>query len=291
MISYNNIFFGSECNNTCVFCEARDEARTQSLKELVAQVDGMDSIENLVLSGGEPTLHRDLIALISHARRRGAKRIKLITNGRRLADMDFLTDVVEAGCRLFEVKIEGSGPEVHETVTGAANSFEQTLRGLDNLGKLAESESYDGGLFVAARVGVNSKNLDDLVPIISMATSFGMDRIVLARRGADFPMGEGSFLVANALKLATLNRIWSACEGFPPCLMTGCERHVSECLQPICRGGKKPGGCRQCDFADICAGPPPDYIQKRGAKEFRAVSGSTYIADILRLRAMRRADG
>jgi hypothetical protein len=291
MLFYHKISFGSACDNRCVGCEAEDDTTSRTLDDLIRQVDGLDDLENVVLLGGEPTLHNDLISLVSYARKRSAKRIKLVTNGRRLSDMDFLVGLVEAGCRVFEVKLEGASPEIHEAVTGAGGSFGATMQGLENFGGLGQSEGYEDAVLVAVRVGVTGRNLADLVPTVSLLTSLGVDRIVLARRSCDFSMEEGSFLVANALRVATLNRTWSQCEGFPPCLMRGCERHLSECLDPNLRPGEKPKGCRKCVYERFCCGPPEDYVRERGSKEYRAVSTSPYLEDIKRLHAMRFSHG
>jgi hypothetical protein len=213
MLFYHKISFGSACDNRCVGCEAEDDTTSRTLDDLIRQVDGLDDLENVVLLGGEPTLHNDLISLVSYARKRSAKRIKLVTNGRRLSDMDFLVGLVEAGCRVFEVKLEGASPEIHEAVTGAGGSFGATMQGLENFGGLGQSEGYEDAVLVAVRVGVTGRNLADLVPTVSLLTSLGVDRIVLARRSCDFSMEEGSFLVANALRVATLNRTWSQWKG------------------------------------------------------------------------------
>jgi sulfatase maturation enzyme AslB (radical SAM superfamily) len=287
MISYQKVFFGSECNNACVVCEAGDQTTSHDLDGLVRQIDSLTDPENLVLLGGEPTLHEDLAPLISYARRQGAGRIKLLTNGRRLAEVDFLKNLAEEGCRLFEVKVEGSSPAVHEAVTRTRGSFDETLQGLKNLGVLARTEGYEDAIYVAARVVVTRENLEDLIALVSMLVSFEVDRIILSRKTSGFPLSEGSMLVANALKLATLNKTWSVCEGFPPCLMNGCERHVSEFLQPVFYDGDKPKGCRKCDYIEICSGPPEDYVRERGSREFRAVSGSSVVEDLRQLRTMR----
>jgi len=291
MIFYRTISFGSACNNRCVGCEAEGDMTSPSLDGLIRQVDGLDNLENVAFLGGEPTLFSDLISLVSQIRARGAKRIKLVSNGRRLGDMDFLAGLVDAGCRVFEVKIEGSRPEVHEAVTGTRDSFGETLQGLENLGSLGRSAEYGDTLLVAARVGVTETNLGDLVPIVSLLTSFGVDRIVLACRSCDFSMADGAVMVTTAIKVATLNRTWAQSEGFPPCLMGGCERHVSELLDPRPRSGEKPKGCLKCDYEGFCGGPPARYLQERGPKEFRTVSGSSYLEDIRRLFAMRFAHG
>ncbi|MBW2107549.1 MAG: radical SAM protein [Deltaproteobacteria bacterium] len=291
MISYHSIYMGSECNNACSFCEAGQEPRSFDLQTLIEHVDRMSDLQNVVLYGGEPTLHDDLFNLISHLRMRGARRIKLVTNGRKLADSDLVLELVRAGCRLFEIKVEGSHPEMHDTVTGRQGSFEQTMLGLEAVNGLAQSEQWEDGVFLAVRVGIRAANLEDLIGIVSMLVSFGLDRIKLVRKGLDFALSEGAFYVANALRLATLNRTWAECEGFVPCVMKGCERHLVEFLAPRLREGDKPKGCARCDYEQICPGPPEGYVGRYGAREFRAVTGSVYIKDIQQLRAMRSTNG
>ena len=291
MISYHKISFGSDCDNQCVACYTDDDVTNRPMEDLVRQVDDLDDPSNVVLLGGEPALHDDLVSLISYIRNQGAKRIKLVTNGRRLRDMEFLTALVEAGCRVFEVKLEGASPEVHERATGTPYSFGETLQGIENLCGLRAAERYPKGLFLAVRAGVTVATLGDLIPLVGMLGSFGIDRITLARKSLDFSMIEGAQWVANALKVATLNRMWAQCEGFPPCLMKGCERHVTECLDAQYRPEEKPKGCQKCVYNPFCEGPPREYIEKAGAKEFKAVSTSPYLEDLKRLHAMRFPHG
>ncbi len=291
MVTYEKLFLGSECNNDCTVCPVRDEKRTCGLNELISQVGALTDPENVELWGGEPTLYKDLLSLIPLIRSRGARRIKLVTNGRRLAEWDFLNTLVEDGCRLFEIKIQGSRPETHEAVTRVRGSFDQTLQGLGNLSALSTSEEYGSSVFVAARVAVTRASLEELIPCVALLVSLGVDRIVFDRSGSDIPISEGSRMVANAIKVATLNRVWSVCEGFPACLMIGCETHVADLLQPAASKGKKPKGCIRCAYVDMCHGPPEDYVRKQGAKEFQAVPASPYLEDLKYLLKVRSING
>ncbi len=284
MVTYEKLFVGAQCNNYCAACPTGDKERSLGLNELIGHIDALAEPENIQFHGGEPTLRSDLLSLVSYARKRGGRRIKLVTNGRRLAEWDLLSRLVEEGCRLFEVKINGSRPETHEALTGAQGSFEQTMQGLHNLRTLSNSPQCENGLFVAVRVAVTRANLGDLAPIVGLLLPFGVDRIIFDRRGADFHLAEGAQILGNVMKMATLNRVWSVCEGFPPCLMKGCERHVAELLAPSLQQAKKPKGCNKCDYADICTGPPKDYAGPKGsAGGFKSVSGSAYIEDVNRL--------
>ena len=287
MIKYHKLFLGSECNNACTECPVRQEEKAHTLDDLIKQVDSADDPENIELCGGEPTLHEGLLSLIAHSRSRGARRIKLVTNGRRLGEWDLLTSLAGEGCRLFEVKIHGSSPQTHEAVTRVRGSFDQTVRGFQNLKTLSSSEKYVDAIYVAARVPVTRFNFEALTSTVALAVSFGVNRIILARTGIDLPISGAAQMAANALRVAALNRVWTVCEGFPPCLMKGSEMHVSELLQPALSNGKKPKGCSSCAYAQICTGPPEEYIRKRGSQEFRPISGSPYLEDVKRLVEIR----
>ena len=287
MIKYHKLFLGSECNNACNECPANQKTKVHTLDDLIKQLDSADDTENLELCGGEPTLHEGLLPLIANSRSRGARRIKLLTNGRKLCEWDLLTSLAEEGCRLFEVKIHGPSPQTHEAVTRVKGSFDQTVRGFQNLKTLSSSEKYVDAIYVAARVPVTQFNLEALTSTVALAVSFGVNRIILARSGINLPISGAAQMVANALRVAALNRVWCVCEGFPPCLMKGSEMHISELLQPALSTGKKPKGCSSCAYVKICTGPPQDYISKRGLREFRPVSGSPYLEDMNRLLEIR----
>lgn len=273
MLSYEKIYFGSACNNRCAQCDWPADASSSSLNELLAQVDALADGENIELVGGEPTLHDGLLSLISYARRRGGRRIKLRTNGRSLADGRFLETLVQEGCRVFEVSLFGSRPDVHEAVTRARGGFNETLAGFQNLQTLSSAEAPGRRVYVTGRIGVTDRNVDDLLPTVSLLMSFGVDVLKMVRMGSDLGITPGAQAVATAMKVATLNRVWSMCKGFPPCTMKGSETHLMELLRPTAASGDKPKSCNQCLFETICAGPPEGYPEKRGTREFRAVRG------------------
>ncbi len=287
MIAYQKLCLGPEANADCAPCPAREEEKSYDLRGLNNQVDALANPENIELCGSATTLLKDLLSLISRARARGARRIKFVTSGRWLADWDRLKELIDGGCRLFEVRIHGSRPETHEAITGQRGSFNQTLQGLQNLSTLSGSAEHEGAIYVAARVAVTRANLEDLIPTIALLASLGVDRIILARRGLDLPMTEAAQVVGNAMRVAALNRVWSVCEGFPPCLMKGSEMHVTELLRPAPSKAKKPKGCRGCTYIDICSGPPKGVAAQGGLRAFRAVSSSPYVEDVRRLLTMR----
>jgi sulfatase maturation enzyme AslB (radical SAM superfamily) len=289
MIPYHHIFTGASCDNHCQHCPVKSAENRIELQNLVKQLEGFSDCRNVAFTGGEPLIHEDFFSLVTAARRQGAKRIKVVTNGRKLAEWRVLGRLLEEGCRIFEIKIFGSHPAIHDTVTGIRGSFEETREGLSNLLEASTSQEYEDALFVTARIEITRANLQDLTMAMVLASSLQVDRIVFARQGNDFPMTESARIVGNVIRTATLNRVWSMSQGFPPCVMKGTERHLCELLEPAIYHEEKAGGCATCACRDICQGPPEDYVQQFGADEFKPIARASYLEDVKRIAETRSA--
>jgi hypothetical protein len=183
-----------------------------------------------------------------------------------------LQTLVKEGCRIFEVSLFGASPDTHEAVTRVRASFDETLKGFEALSAHSSMAEADESIYVTARIGVMDKNVEDLLPMVSLLMSFGVDVLRFVRMGAHLPVRQGAQAVATAMKVATLNRVWSISEGFPPCIMKGSECHLTELIQPKTFPGNKPKSCSKCVFSPLCAGPPEGY----GQRDFRAVATFPY---------------
>src|SRR6187397_1284949 len=101
------------CNLSCPVCFADSSpARTgqRSLAEIEAMLDLLVESEGqpdlLQISGGEPTLHPQILDIIQAARRRPIRHVMLNTNGIRIAgDPDFIAALSEFR-RAFEVYLQ-----------------------------------------------------------------------------------------------------------------------------------------------------------------------------------------
>lgn len=82
--------------------------------------------------GGEPTLHPNVLDIVSHAARIGL-RPTVITHGMRLAEMDRAEAYRLAGIYDFLVSIHGVGETVSMIHGRGAGNFERQIRALDNL--------------------------------------------------------------------------------------------------------------------------------------------------------------
>jgi MoaA/NifB/PqqE/SkfB family radical SAM enzyme len=131
------IHSGYGCNSACRFCDQvalrRDEG-DRSSEEVTASIEAMDlDGKTAVFAGGEITLRRELSNWIEHARRRGAERIVIQTNGRMLAYPKLVKRLSRAGADIFAVALHGHTAELHDWLTRSEGSFAQTIKGLENL--------------------------------------------------------------------------------------------------------------------------------------------------------------
>ena len=107
------------------------------MSEVLRTVDeGLENgLSEMVLSGGEPTLHGDFIPIVGELARRGLK-IGVLTTAERFSDSEFLRQVLSAvPVRQLRVlsALHSFNPEIHDGITRAPGSQQRTLAGLRRL--------------------------------------------------------------------------------------------------------------------------------------------------------------
>lgn len=130
------------CNNRCCYCYAGEGCRKvddNNIEEImdfsyaqeVLREMKLCGAEHCLIIGGEPTLYPQLFPLIHFGTEIGLK-MKLVSNGRRLNDPDFVRQLKEAGLVHSSVSIEGGNASKHNEITGTI-SFEESCQGITNL--------------------------------------------------------------------------------------------------------------------------------------------------------------
>jgi radical SAM protein with 4Fe4S-binding SPASM domain len=123
------------CNNRCMHCYAGGPKQTSELttQEWFSVIDKLHDlgVPHVVFTGGEPTLRDDLAALVAHTQKMELV-CGLVTNGRRLKDGAYLQTLIDAGLDHIQITVESHDPKVHDKITGAEGSWEETVQGLKN---------------------------------------------------------------------------------------------------------------------------------------------------------------
>ncbi|HOU11758.1 MAG TPA: radical SAM protein [Anaerolineae bacterium] len=158
------------CNNACAHCynEAeRLDMPSLALADWFRVLDKLAEIgvPHLILTGGEPTLHPDLPAIIRHADGLGLI-VGMNTNGRMLAHAPTMAALVEAGLNHVQITLETHDAAIHDAMVGARGAFAQTVRGIEN--------ALASGIHTITNSTLTRQNQRDAVCIVDFLHGLGL---------------------------------------------------------------------------------------------------------------------
>jgi hypothetical protein len=125
------------CNNECPHCynePDRFEMPSMPKEEWFRVLDQLYEVgvPHLIFTGGEATLHPDLLEIINYADSLGMV-CGLNTNGRRIAHAPYMEELAASGLNHIQVTLGSHKAAVHDAMMGA-KSFDQTVRGIQKCG-------------------------------------------------------------------------------------------------------------------------------------------------------------
>jgi MoaA/NifB/PqqE/SkfB family radical SAM enzyme len=294
---------GYACNNNCAFCHSAPhrgyDSTIEEIRDKIVSARRLGA-EMLVLSGGEPTIRRDLPAITAAIRDCGMK-IGLVTNGRMLAYPRLAEKLISAGLGYAYVSLCGPDIEVHDRHT-RTRSFNQTLQGIKNL-----SGNIDDLTINLVLTAWNLEHLGRLPNRLTPLTTTGAPLTGTVRVKLSMLEPEGSALdtfdslvpplakaaeaAADACrKMALVKGIQPLLDGFPLCLVPGELRELESGLRedgyfimseafeknwhPIDDRNRSFGDrCRTCSLRRRCRGVYRQYLIQRGEDELCPQSG------------------
>lgn len=137
---YHLLRVGLACNVTCVFCNIPSESGlypvSLSLRELKNMADKIfekDPHPKISVTGGEPTIRKDLPHIIRHLKRNGARTIEIQTNAVLLADKTAVKALKRAGLDKAFVSLHSNIPRIHDLLIMKKGGFEKCVQGIKNL--------------------------------------------------------------------------------------------------------------------------------------------------------------
>ena len=118
------------CNLHCKFCFYPNEnTKDMSFQEIIDLARSCDL--QIALSGGEATLRPDLFEIIKELRKMG-KSVVLMTNGIKLADLEFVKGLKNAGLPEVLFSLNGFSNDILKEIDNRAD-LGQKLKAIDNL--------------------------------------------------------------------------------------------------------------------------------------------------------------
>ena len=284
---------GFGCNNRCRFCVQGDKRARyagKSTEELLALLEeARADADEIVFTGGEVTVRPDLAQLVAAAKRLGFRTIQIQTNGRMLSYMKFAKKLVAAGATEFAPALHGPDAALHDFLTTAPGSFQQTVRGIHNVKKL--------GRPVITNTVITRANAHRLPEVATMLVGLGVDQFQLA---FVHPLGTASErfdeivprlsevqpFVLEALAIGQAAGVRCMTEAIPLCFLPGYVPFAAEWVIPRTRifdatwtiedyteyrvreGKAKGPPCASCALNAPCEGPWREYPARFGWAEF-----------------------
>jgi uncharacterized radical SAM superfamily Fe-S cluster-containing enzyme len=154
----------STCNMNCPLCfsEARPgfnltmEEVEQMLDDYV-RTEGTPEV--LQFSGGEPTIHPQIIDFVRAAKARGIRHVMVNTNGKRIASDDrFLAELKEVWPSIY-FQFDGFDSETYRRLRGEPAILDEKLRALDRLAEIGLNVT----LVPAIERGVNEHEVGKII--------------------------------------------------------------------------------------------------------------------------------
>ena len=295
-----NVFFHllTGCNLSCKHCYINPDQHgvspvsKETLGAWLKLFAAPEKEANLILLGGEPTLHPNFLDFVRYAKKRGFIEIQIQTNGRMFAYNDFCLKTIKAGATQFSPALHGPNAKIHDFLTAVKRSFEQTVQGIKNLKKLNQ--------YILTNTVITSKNYKHLPQIAQLLVDLGINQfqfafIHISGRAAenkDWIVPKKSQImpyVKQGLDIGIEAGKKVTTEAIPYCLMEGYQDCIAEKIIPDTKvydvnfsvedytnyrkeqGKAKGPGCSKCKYDQICEGPWKEYPEIFGWDEFKPI--------------------
>lgn len=165
------------CNFRCPYCRGLKseiygdrKIKQLSLEEIKRNIDLWclnKPLENIRFSGGEPTLHKDIIEIVKYAKFKGIKRIAISTNGSN--SLYLYKTLIETGCNDFSISLDACCADDGDKMAGdVKGSWKKVISNIKELSKLT---------YVTVGVVLTPDNIDKTLDTIRFAHNLGVSDI------------------------------------------------------------------------------------------------------------------
>ncbi len=171
-----NIQLTKKCNQRCCSCNSYElwednELTLEDIKRVIKEACGMWKINNIALTGGEPTIRSDILE-IARTASRYSPNVSITTNGYFFANKDKALEMVRGGVNRYSFSYHGIGK--HDKFTNT-NGAEERIRKAISWISEEKKKNVDGNLYAKIGILFDGENIDDVEKMLDYAESKDMD--------------------------------------------------------------------------------------------------------------------
>ncbi|MDC0671758.1 radical SAM protein [Nannocystis radixulma] len=290
-----DMILGYDCNLWCDYCTIGPELRGRALSTATAlaslrqgRAQGLDALS---ITGGEPTIRPDLLAIVRAGRALGFADIKVQSNGLMYAHGDNLARLLAAGATRLHVSVHTHRADRYEDLVRRTGTYAAMVGGLER--------AVASGAPLVVDLIIKHDTMTDLPAAIEWLAGHGVRAVDLwyvsltdanADNVASLPrMTEALPFIAEALARGRARAMTLRSLHVPRCLLgqdhphawdPGADRVVvvtpeaTFALKDSRLAGRvKVPACGGCPFEQVCPGVRPDYLAAFGDGEIAATRG------------------
>jgi len=165
-----------DCNLNCICCDlSKMKNRALSQGEVVKIIDKLRSykVNYLFLTGGEPTLRKDLPKIIRYAKQKLGCKVYLSTNGINL-DSILTKSLIKSGLDTIDISIYSHDPLIYDKITGVTGSHQILFKNIHNINKIVSKSK----LILKASVVIMNYNYNNIYRLIDIAAKYNIKSIL-----------------------------------------------------------------------------------------------------------------
>lgn len=163
------------CNFRCVHCyenAGKKEPDELTAEQIHAGIDKLADfgVTSIAFSGGEPSIHPNILEFIQHATDRGMY-VSMATNGFKTGNMKRAKEFADAGLQFVQISLDGINPKTHNDFRRVPHSWERAVESIKNFKEL--------GVFVEVSTTVTQNNIDEVPEMIDFMRDLNVDWYML----------------------------------------------------------------------------------------------------------------
>ncbi len=272
------------CDTTCPYCFVPYEPNVLDERDAGAALEAAirAGARDVVFTGGEPTIHPDLVSLVRTAREAGVMTVGLQTNGIRLSDPGLCRALRDAGLTYVEVSLPTHLRRKLGRMGRSLSSHAKILSALGNVTDAGLPLAINHVVFalnyrdVAAFTRFVTGRWDVAVLTFLLAAPFSRElatRDILVRYSdaAPYVLDALDHCIAHDIRF---DGLWEKC-GMPLCML-GRDPVYFPGARPIASANRSPDfedvpACEDCSLRESCYRVRRLYLDLYGAEEFAGV--------------------